>query len=178
MRNKTTKYLVLCAVLIALSIGLNEIKLLHLPYGGSITLLSMLAATMAGYFCGPKWGLLSGLALGLLNLVIGGYVIHPVQLLLDYILAFTALGLSGFFSDSKNGLYIGYIVAVVGRFICSFLSGFIFFGEYAPEGMNPMLYSFVYNGITIGVEGIITLVILAIPVVHNNIYRLKAQLNQ
>ena len=99
-RNKTTKYLVLCAVLIALSIGLNQIKLLHLPYGGSITLLSMLAATLAGYFCGPKWGLASGLALGLLNLIIGGYVIHPVQLALDYILAFTALGLSGFFTKS------------------------------------------------------------------------------
>ena len=103
-RNKTTKYLVLCAVLIALSIGLNQIKLLHLPYGGSITLLSMLAATLAGYFCGPKWGLASGLALGLLNLIIGGYVIHPVQLALDYILAFTALGLSGFFTNKGSGL--------------------------------------------------------------------------
>ena len=175
MRNKNVKYLVLCAVLIALSIGLNQIKLLHLPYGGSITLLSMLAATLAGYFCGPKWGLASGLALGLLNLIFGGYVVHPVQLALDYILAFTALGLSGFFTEKKSGLYIGYIVAIVGRFICSFLSGFIFFAEYAPEGMNPTLYSFVYNGITIGAEGIITLIILAIPVVHDNIYRLKDQ---
>ena len=174
-RNKTTKYLVLCAVLIALSIGLNQIKLLHLPYGGSITLLSMLAATMAGYFCGPKWGLASGLALGLLNLVIGGYVVHPVQLVLDYILAFTALGLSGFFTKKGTGLYVGYIVAVVGRFICSFLSGWIFFGEYAPEGMNPALYSFAYNGISIGAEGVITLIILAIPVVHETVYRLKDQ---
>ena len=177
-RNKTTKYLVLCAVLIALSIGLNQIKLLHLPYGGSITLLSMLAATMAGYFCGPRWGLSAGLALGLLNLAIGGYVVHPVQLLLDYILAFTALGLSGFFTNKASGLYIGYIVSVVGRFICSFLSGFIFFGEYAPEGMSPALYSFVYNGVSIGAEGVITLIILAIPVVHDNIYRLKDQFNK
>ena len=174
-RNKTTKYLVLCALLIALSIGLNQIKLLHLPYGGSITLLSMLAATLCGYFCGPKWGLASGLALGLLNLVIGGYVVHPVQLTLDYILAFTALGLSGFFTDKGTGLYVGYIVAVVGRFICSFLSGWIFFGSYAPEGMNPALYSFAYNGISIGAEGLITLVILAIPAVHDLIFRLKDQ---
>ena len=177
MRNKNVKYLVLCAILIALSIGLNQIKLLHLPFGGSITLLSMLAATLAGYFCGPKWGLISGLALGLLNLAFGGYVVHPIQLILDYILAFTALGLSGFFSETKNGLYIGYAVSVVARFFCSFLSGFIFFGEYAPEGMNPALYSFAYNGITIGAEGVITLIILAIPVVHDTIYRLKKQLN-
>ncbi|MBR6473499.1 MAG: energy-coupled thiamine transporter ThiT [Firmicutes bacterium] len=174
-RNKTTKYLVLCAVLIALSIGLNQIKLLHLPYGGSITLLSMLAATLCGYFCGPKWGLISGLALGLLNLAIGGYVVHPVQLVLDYILAFTALGLSGFFSKSRNGLYIGYAVAVIGRFISSFLSGWIFFGSYAPEGMNPAAYSFAYQSMTIGAEGVITLIILAIPVVHNTLYRLKKQ---
>ena len=153
MRNNNVKRMVLCAVLIALSIGLNQIKLLHLPFGGSITLLSMLAATLAGYFCGPKWGLASGLALGLLNLIIGGYVIHPVQLVLDYILAFTALGLSGFFTNKNTGLYVGYAVAVIARFICSFLSGWIFFGEYAPEGMHPALYSFAYNGVTIGAEG-------------------------
>ena len=176
-RNKNVSYLVLCAILIALSIGLNQIKLLHLPYGGSITLLSMLAATMAGYFCGPKWGLASGLALGLLNLAFGGYVIHPAQLLLDYILAFTALGVSGFFWKAKGGLYTGYALAVVLRFICSFLSGFIFFAEYAPEGMAPWVYSFAYNGMTILAEGVITLVILAIPVVHNNIYRLKDRFN-
>ena len=177
MRNKNVKYLVLCAILIALSIGLNQIKLLHLPFGGSITLLSMLAATLAGYFCGPKWGLISGLALGLLNLAFGGYVVHPIQLILDYILAFTALGLSGFFTETKNGLYIGYAISVIARFICSFLSGFIFFGEYAPEGMSPALYSFAYNGISIGAEGVITLIILAIPVVHDTIYRLKKQFN-
>jgi len=177
-RNKNVKCLVLCALLIALSIGLNEVKLFHMPYGGSITLLSMLAATLCGYFCGPKWGLASGLALGLLNLVFGGYVIHPLQLILDYLLAFTCMGLSGFFSNSKKGLYVGYAVAVIARFICSFLSGFIFFGEYAPEGMNATLYSFLYQCVTIGAEGVITLVILAIPVVHNTIYRLKEQFNQ
>ena len=174
-RNKNVSYLVLCAILIALSIGLNQIKLLHLPYGGSITLLSMLAATLCGYYCGPKWGLASGLALGLLNLIFGGYVIHPAQLILDYILAFTALGVSGFFWKSKNGLYIGYAVAVVLRFLCSFLSGFIFFGEYAPEGMAPWLYSLGYNGMTILAEGVITLIILAIPVVHNTIDRLRTR---
>lgn len=177
-RNKNTKYLVLCAVLIALSIGLNQIKLLHLPFGGSITLLSMLAATLAGYFCGPKWGLASGLALGLLNLAIGGVVVHPIQLMLDYIMAFTFLGLSGFFNNTKNGLYIGYAVSVIARFICSFLSGWVFFGEFAPDGMNPAIYSFAYNGITIGTEGLITLVILAIPVVHNTLYRLKDQFDK
>lgn len=169
------RYMVLCAVLIAMSIVLNQVKLFHAPLGGSVTLLSMLAATLCGYFCGPKWGLCSGLALGLLNLAIGGYVIHPVQLLLDYIFAFTALGLSGFFNKSNKGLYIGYLVAILGRFIFSFLSGWVFFGDYAPEGMFPWLYSALYQLSYIGIEGAITLAVLAIPVVHNTIFRLKAQ---
>jgi thiamine transporter len=66
----------------------------------------------------------------------------------------------------KGGLYIGYIVAIMGRFLCSFLSGFLFFGEYAPEGMNPVVYSFIYNITYIGVEGILTLIVLALPPVR------------
>ena len=85
------------------------------------------------------------------------------------------LGLSGFFSNKKNGLYIGYIVAIIGRFICSFLSGFLFFGEYAPEGMNPVWYSFLYNIFYIGGEGVLTLLVLALPPVKNTIFRLKKE---
>ena len=153
-RNKNVSYLVLCAVLIALSIGLNQIKLLHLPYGGSITLLSMLAATLCGYFCGPKWGLSSGLALGLLNLAIGGYVIHPVQLLLDYILAFAALGLTGLADHlpKKWGLYAAMILAAVGRALCATLAG-IFFWQSAPWA------SLVYNGTYLIPETIICILL-------------------
>lgn len=172
-KNQNVKKMVLCAILIAMSIALNQVKLYRMPLGGSVTPLSMLAATLAGYFCGPKWGLISGVSLGFLNIAIGGYVCHPVQAILDYVLAFGALGLSGFFTKTKKNLYIGYIVAVVGRFFFSFLSGYIFFASYAPEGWNPLLYSFCYQLGYLGVEAIITLFILAIPVVHNNIYKLK-----
>ena len=168
--------LVLCAVLIAMSIVLSNVKIIDMPYGGSITLFSMLFATLTGYFCGPKWRLLSGVVLGLLNLVIDPYILFPVQVLLDYILAFGALGLSGLFSEKKYGLYIGYVVAILGRFLCSFLSGFIFFGEYAPEGMNPVWYSFVYNILYIGGEGVLTLIVLALPPVKSALVRLKAQM--
>ena len=83
--------LVLCAVLIAMSIVLSNIKIIDMPYGGSITLFSMLFATLTGYFCGPKWGLMSGVVLGLLNVGIDPYILFPVQGLLDYILAFGAV---------------------------------------------------------------------------------------
>ena len=166
-RNKNLKSLVLCSVLVALAAALGMIKLLHLPYGGSITLLSMLACTLCGYYCGLARGLTAGLALGLLNLVLGGYVIHPIQLVLDYFLAFGALGLSGLTYKWQNGLIPGYIIGVTGRFICSFISGYIFFADYAPDGMNPFAYSFIYNFICFGVEAIITVIILSIPAVKN-----------
>ena len=177
-QNNNLKSLVLCAILVALAAVLGMIKLLHLPYGGSITLLSMLACTLCGYYCGLAKGLTAGLALGLLNLVLGGYVVHPVQLVLDYFLAFTALGLSGLTYKWKNGLISGYIIGVCGRFVCSFLSGYIFFAEYAPEGMNPIVYSLIYNFICFGVEALITVIILSIPVINNFFKRTKTQFLQ
>ncbi|MCI8609367.1 MAG: energy-coupled thiamine transporter ThiT [Firmicutes bacterium] len=168
MSKQTNKVysLTLCAALIALSFVLSMIKFLDLPYGGSITLFSMLVASLTGYFCGPKWGITAGIALGLLNLITDPQMYYPLQVFLDYILAFACLGLSGFFRNMKGGLFVGYIVAISGRFLCSFLSGFIFFAEYAPEGMNPIIYSFIYNITYIGVEGILSLIVIVLPPVH------------
>lgn len=176
-RSKNVYCLTLCAALIALSFVLSLIKLFDLPYGGSITLFSMLAASLTGYFCGPKWGVLAGVALGLLNLITDPVLLFPAQILLDYILAFGCLGLSGFFRKMRGGLYFGYIVAITGRFLCSFLSGFLFFGEYAPDGMNPVLYSFLYNIIYIGAEGVLTLIVLALPPVHRALEMQKQKLD-
>ena len=168
--------LVLCAVLIALATVLGMIKLLDLPYGGSITLMSMLAATLCGYYCGTAKGIVACMALGLINLILGSSIIRPVQVILDYFLAFGLMGLSGLTANKKHGLTTGYIIGVTARFICSFLSGFIFFAEYAPEGMNPIWYSFVYNIIYIGTEAIITIIVINIPVVKNTLVRLKEQI--
>ncbi len=165
-RSTNTKQLVLCAVLVGLASILGMIKLLHLPYGGSITLLSMLAGTLCGYYCGLAKGITAGLALGLMNFILGGYVLHPAQVVLDYFIAYGALGLSGITCNRKFGLISGYIIGVVARFICSFFSGFVFFGSYAPDGMNPALYSFVYNGIYMGTEMLITVAILCIPAIY------------
>lgn len=170
------KELALCAVLIALATLLGMVKLLHLPYGGSITLLSMLAATLCGYFCGTAKGIIACLALGLLNFVLGPEIVHPAQVILDYFLAYGALGLSGITRNQKHGLTTGYLIGVSARFLCSFLSGFVFFAAYAPESMNPIIYSFLYNITYIGVEAVITLIIINIPAVKNALYNLKTQL--
>jgi thiamine transporter len=71
--------------------------------------------------------------------------VHPLQILLDYPLAFGALGLAGLFKPTVRGAVLGATFAVFARFVCHFLSGVIFFSSYAPEGWNPYLYSAAYN---------------------------------
>lgn len=169
----TAKQLAFCAMSIALGTVLSEVKLLDFPWGGSITLLSMLVICLPGYFFGLGAGLMTGVAYGVLQLLIDPYVLFPIQLVVDYLLAFGALGLSGLFSDAKKGLLKGYLAGILGRYVFAVLSGWIFFGAYAWEGWAPLPYSLAYNGCYIFTEGAITLVILSIPAVHNGIHTVK-----
>ena len=118
---------------------------------------------------------MTGIAFGLLQFFIDPYIVSIPQVILDYPLAFGALGLSGFFCDKKYGLQIGYIVGVLGRFVFSTLSGVIFFADYAPEGMHPLVYSAAYQGSYLGVEGIITLIIISLPPVVKALQAVKVQ---
>ena len=169
----TVKQLVFCAVSIALATVLSNIKLFHFPTGGSITLLSMLVICLPGYFFGLGAGLMSAVAYGTLQLLVDPYVLYPMQLVIDYILAFGALGLSGLFTNAKAGLIKGYIVGFLGRYVFVVISGWIFFGSYAWEGWGALTYSLVYNGIYIFAEAIVTIIILSIPAVRNGIARVK-----
>lgn len=172
---RNTKTLVLCSILIAISLITNNLLKFHMPYGGSITLCSMLFVGLCGYFSGPKYGFMSGFAFGILNALIGGFSgLHWMSLILDYLLAFMAFGVTGFFRNKKSGLFIGYSLGVLGRFISSFLSGWLLFGSYAPEGQAPWLYSLLYQISYIVPEYALTMIILAIPMVHNTLYKLKS----
>jgi len=106
---------------------------------------------------GLRAGLEIGVIYGLVHMALGGCVINPVQAMLDYPLAYAALGLSGLF---RKYLIVG--VGVVGRFLCHFISGIVFFAIYAPEGMNPALYSAIYNGSYLIIEFIISSIIIYI----------------
>ena len=169
----TVKQLAFCAMAIALGTILSNLKLYSFPWGGSITLLSMLIICLPGYWFGLGAGILTGVAYGVLQLLIDPYVLYPMQLVVDYLLAFGALGLSGLFANSKNSLIKGYLTGVVGRYVFAVISGWIFFGAYAWEGWNPVAYSLVYNGIYIFAEAAITLIVLAIPAVHKAFARVK-----
>ena len=170
----TVKQLAFCAISIALGTVLSYVKIFHFPWGGSITLLSMLVITLPGYFYGLGAGLVTGVAYGALQLLIDPYVIFPIQLVVDYFLAFGALGLSGLFANAKNGLVKGYIAGILGRYVFVVISGWIFFGEYAWEGWAALPYSLVYNGIYVFGEGIVTVIVILLPPVKKAINRIKA----
>lgn len=157
------KHLTYSAIAIAMATILSYVKIIHLPQAGSVTLFSMLFVVVIGYWFGLKQGLLCGFVYGLLQLALEGWVMHPIQLLLDYPLAFAALGLSGFFSNSENGLVKGLIIGGFGRFLCHFISGIVFFASYAPEGTSPAVYSLTYNISYIGIEIFLTVLVLIIP---------------
>ena len=162
-KKMTVKQLAFCAVSIALGTVLSYIKVFSFPTGGSITLLSMLVICLPGYWFGLGAGIMTGVAYGVLQMLIDPYILYPMQLVMDYLLAFGALGLAGLFAKRKHGMIPGYITGVLGRYVFAVLSGWIFFGMYAWEGWNPLLYSVVYNGIYIFAEAIVTIVILLLP---------------
>lgn len=171
----TVKQLAFCAVSIALGTVLSYIKVFRFPTGGSITLLSMLIISLPGYWFGVGAGIMAGVAYGVLQMLIDPYILFPLQLVMDYFLAFGALGLSGLFARRKGGLIPGYITGVLSRYVFAVLSGWIFFGMYAWEGWNPLLYSVAYNAIYIFSEAAVTIVILLMPPVKKAMERVKKQ---
>lgn len=158
MKNTSnTKVLVEGAMLIALATILSYIKFYEMPFGGSIT-LEMLPLVIMGLRNGTKWGCFTGFVHGLLQMIIGfSNVMQCATLLaqigcilLDYLLAFSVLGLAplfaGLFKKNKRvGFIVGSVIVGFLRFVCSFLSGWLLWGSYAPKGMSAVHYSFVYN---------------------------------
>lgn len=158
-----TRLLAQIGVALALASVLKVFRLYHLPQGGSITLGSMIPILLMAILYGPEVGYLTGFLYGIITLMMDPFILHPVQVLFDYPLPFVALGLAGYFKDRK---VLGTVVAVFGRFICHFISGVAFFGSYAPEGMSPVVYSLMVNGIFLAIEGAICVVIMGLLPVH------------
>lgn len=165
-RSWNTRTLVEAGLCLALSFVLGRIKLFSMPQGGSVTAGQMIPLIFFAIRHGAGKGIIVGIAYGLLDMAIGGYVIHPVQAILDYPAAFGFLGLAGLFSkkffennDVMPVIY-GTVLGVFARFICHTLTGVIFFASYAPEGQNAWAYSAGYNGTFLAVELAITIVLI------------------
>ena len=129
-------------VMVALSAALSMIIIYTFPQGGSVTMASMVPIFVLSMRRGPKVGIFAGACLGIIVLVITPFYYNPAEFLLDYPLAFGALGLSGFFGRRP---VVGVGVGIAARFLCHFVSGVLFFCSNAPADMICPVYSAVYN---------------------------------
>lgn len=156
MSRQTLQRLVETAVALALVAVLSRIKVYQLPQGGSITAGSMVPVFYIALRWGGWWGVLTGVLAGAINYISEPYFVHPVQVLLDYPIAFGALGVAGFFQRAP---VLGIILGGVGRFVAHFLSGVVYFASFAPEGVSPIVYSAAYNGSYMLPEVIVSIVL-------------------
>lgn len=168
-KESPTRTLVYGALMVALSFLLSYLKFFEMPQGGSITLCSILPVALYANWFGTRNGLIAGFAFGLLQFFQKPIAMHWISPFLDYVLAFTCLGLAGLF---PKRLPLGLLVGGIGRILCSTVSGAVFFAEYAPEGMNPWIYSTIYNTISLGPDALICILVTALPPVKRAIARL------
>lgn len=208
MENSKTRRITVSAVMLALALAVSFvcglIPFLNLPFGGGFTIASMLPVIIIAYMYGTKWGLLTSFTYSVLQMLISfrtvsaffmpnddnyaGSVIKALLIcLLDYVIAYTVLGLGGIFRNKiKNktvAIVLGCVVAISLRYLVHVISGYIFFGAWAEwffsqdgfyaigskilatfsgNGLS-LIYSFFYNGLYMIPEIIIT-AIVAVPV--------------
>ena len=161
------RVLAFVGISIALAFATSYIKF-ELPMGGSITLFSMFFICYIGYLYGIKVGFITAFAYSLLAFMQSGgtYFLTPFQVCCDYFFAFTALGVSAFWSKKKNGLLIGYIVACLIRGLFHTIGGYMYWMEYMPEWFPQALkalYSPIYNYSYILAEMVITIIVISLP---------------
>ena len=163
----TTRRLAYAAMCIAIAFVLSCIKLFRMPQGGSVTPAAMLPLILFCMACGPVQGLAVGCAFGLLQLIEDPYVIHPVQLILDYPAAYGAMCVACLANllpekAKRFRLPLGVALGYVARLVMAVLSGVIFFAEYAGD-QNVILYSLGYNAAYLAPEMVIAVLISLIP---------------
>lgn len=176
-KTMSVKKLAFCAVCIALAGVASILTVYRFPFGGAITFCSMLIIVVPAWLYGVRIGAACGLVYGMIQFLIGPYIISIPQFILDYVLAFSVMCVAGFFRERKNGLLIGYIVAVFARWIIATCAGlaWVAAGFTAWEGWNPIPYSMAYNGCYIFAEAAITVVILMVPAVRKAMEHVKRQ---
>lgn len=154
--NKKILKLAESAVMIALATILSLLKLVELPYGGSITPASMLPILIIAYRYGTLWGLFTGLVHGVLQFILGSSVLSYVTgaasvaavIILDYLLAFALIGLGGLtrkISSERTALAAGALIASVARYLCHVASGATVWAGLSVPTAGALAYSFAYN---------------------------------
>ncbi len=153
------KILAEATIFIALTIVLKDVlpPIFHMPQGGSVTIAGLVPLLWFALRRGVKYGVFAGFVYGLIHALLpGSYIIHPLQGLLDYPLAFASLGLAG---AVKKIPVVGIAIGIVGRFLCSFAAGIVFFTSFSIDGV---IGSAIYNGVYLIPEFAITAIAIYI----------------
>jgi len=161
MHRRELQRLVEIGIAVALVAVLSNVRVYKLPQGGSITAGSLVPIFYIALRWGGKAGVLAGVLAGVVNYILEPFFVHPVQVLLDYPVAFGLLGVAGFVQRSPA---VGIVLGGVGRFLAHFVSGIVFFASYAPEGTSPAVYSAVYNGSYMLPETVISVILTLLVV--------------
>lgn len=158
-KNTTVRKLVESALMIAVATVLSMIKI-DLPFGGGVTIVSMLPLILISHRHGWKWGVLTAFVYSVAQLLLGldnvayaeNFIMGVGIVMLDYIVAYTVIGLSGIFGKSRGAVAIGIAFTFTLRFLCHLVTGAWIWGVWMPDqfmGMpmtNPWIYSALYNG--------------------------------
>ena len=166
-RHETLKKMVTSSALAAISVILTWVEIQIGAAGGSINLV-MLPIIISGYLYGLGWGIGTGLVVGFIKCLIGGGIGWGLpSILLDYVLAYGAVGMAGFFKSKKWGLELGAVVACISRFAVHFISGITIYKILVPTAIegtnlviaNPVIFSIVYNGLYMIPSSIIVIIL-------------------
>lgn len=168
MKERKTRRITESAVMIALGTVLSMLTIANLPFGGSVTPMSMLPIVIIAFRYGPKWGTFTGLIYGLLQMVLLGmknlsygtsFLAVVIIILFDYLIAFGVLGVSGVFKNrikkDSISMGLGTLLACVLRYICHFISGVTVWADYSQD-IPVWLYSLGYNATYMVPETIVT----------------------
>jgi len=170
MTNKKLVTLMECAIMISLATILSRIIVFQMPNGGAITAASMVPLVIISFRHGIKWGMFTGFTYSLLQMLLKfdapptkTFLSFLIVILLDYVIAFTVIGSAFLFGKPFKNKTISIAVGVLSvtsiRFLCSYLSGIIIWGSYAPEGTSVWYYSLTYNGSYMVPEIILTTIV-------------------
>lgn len=168
MRSKNLQVMMETSLLVGAALLLSFLKLWRMPQGGSVS-LEMLPIFILAFRRGSKVGFLGGVLLGFLKLLLSPFIIHPIQLVLDYPLPFAVLGIAGLGYFKKNPI-LGVVVGSLLRYVIHVAAGVIFFAEYAPAGTPVLLYSLGYNASYLIVEVVLVVVVIQLLAARREIF--------
>lgn len=151
----------------AITIVLYMIKLVPFPQGGGCSLLSVLPIMILSVLFSTEEAIVCAVIVAIIKIFIQPPY-YPLQIPLDYFGSMMAVAFTPMFGvDKKLNLVGGALTASILSIFFSILSGVIFFGEFAPEGMNVWPYSIMYNVFGSGVEALLSIIVLVIlPLKH------------